>query len=101
MAVLCGIAFVLLTRFVISVISSPLQFSRRAGLSVCFGAFVLISIAYTQKTVISDAYTNIYSVFLLDDKYRGLQSGLSGRTDIWRDALDMLSDGSWLTTAHG
>jgi O-antigen ligase len=96
-AVLCGILAVLLTRFVPRVISGRLQFSRRAVVFACFGAFLLIGTVYTQKTIVSDAYTSVYSVFELDSKYRGLQTGLTGRTDVWRDALDMLSDGSWLT----
>jgi len=96
-AVFCGILPVLLTRFVLRVISGRLQFSRRAVVSACFGAFVLISIVYTQKRVISAAYTTVYSVFELDSKYRGLQTGFTGRKDIWLDTLDILSDGSWLT----
>jgi hypothetical protein len=96
-AVFCGILLVLLMRFVPRVVSGRLKLSRRAVVFTCFGASVLVPVVYTQKTVIWDAYANIYSVFELDSKYRGLQTGFTGRTDIWRDTLDRLSDGSWLT----
>jgi hypothetical protein len=97
MAVLCGLLAFFLMRFVAAMKSRQLRFSRRQALLACLAVFVLVSIAYTQQQRISDAFATVYSVFELDSKYRGLQTGLTGRTDIWLDTLNMLSDGSWLS----
>ena len=58
--------------------------------------FVLVSNMDSTR----DAYAVLDQVLSLSTPDRGLDSGMSGRVDMWHEALRVFSDGTWLL-GHG
>jgi len=71
----------------------------RFGLAA-FALVIGVVLAIGESDVGQEAYGFVDSVLNLSNQYRGLDSGLSGRTGNWTRAIHLLSDGTWFA-GHG
>jgi len=65
------------------------KMKRIAGPALIFGPVVVIGLDFAGIDLISRLYDTIANLFLLNDDYRGLGSGGSGRSDLWKAAINL------------
>lgn len=97
-AVAIGFIFVLVT-----LIARPAKHLRRRTIKISLLVVTLLAALFVLASNLDstrDAYAVLDQVLSLSTPDRGLDSGMSGRVDMWHEALRVLSDGTWLL-GHG
>jgi O-antigen ligase len=68
---------------------------RRLVLALVMSAALLVLAIVLRRTLAGDITTTVVSVMHLNDPYRGLGTGFTGRTTIWREAIQVWLKSPW------